>query len=304
MKSCLFILLVFMVCGCATLSKEQCQNPDWQYIGDVDGRHGYEDSKYRDHVRSCGKKYSRQEEELYLKGWNEGIQRFCTAKNGYHEGVFGLSHKYGCDPQKHADFYEQVRLGEKVRSLRAEQQSIANEKQKNYEDQNFINQAQRSLSYLKGESPDKDLNEKNEEINKKIRVLENHAEGSSDAFTGMSYYVDGYGRQTTSYLGAYMGSIAGFGIGHALQGRYLDEGWKWTLGEIAAWSLLFGTAKNCQVNSQDSEFKNHCQAEPVMLLSFLAFRIWQGYDLWSYANRSARIYAAPTTNGIIIGYRF
>lgn len=40
------------------------------------------------------------------------------------------------------------------------------------------------------------------------------------------------------YAGALVGSVFGFGVGHAIQERYKEIGWVFTLGELSSLSVI------------------------------------------------------------------
>ncbi|MBA3499447.1 MAG: hypothetical protein M4D80_38270 [Myxococcota bacterium] len=75
----------------------------------------------------------------------------------------------------------------------------------------------------------------------------------------------------------------GFGVGQAVQGRWSDTGWIFTLGEAASFAVLIGgmvrTFDDCQLDGQDN--CDHSDGPPLMiagLIGFTVFRIWEIVD--------------------------
>jgi hypothetical protein len=91
---------------------------------------------------------------------------------------------------------------------------------------------------------------------------------------------------TTAYvLGGVLGTYPlGFGIGHAIQGRYSDKGWIFTVGELGAVTILYSAALDCMTNSSYWNNSNGtCNNKGSMFLgaaAFVALRIWEIVDLW------------------------
>jgi hypothetical protein len=84
------------------------------------------------------------------------------------------------------------------------------------------------------------------------------------------------------YLGGGAASILwGFGIGHAIQGRWHDTGWMFSLGEPLALGVLFvGLASAISCDSSVSSCSNN-RGEALLIAGALGFgglRIWEVVD--------------------------
>lgn len=108
---------------------------------------------------------------------------------------------------------------------------------------------------------------------------------------------------TGKYItGGIVGSIAGFGIGHAIQSRYSDKGYIFTAAEVAGFALILsGRSSDCKKSSSswswdDDDFNSHSGDEYEckyttdqrnrILLGFsiyLGFHIWEIVNLWAGA---------------------
>lgn len=125
----------------------------------------------------------------------------------------------------------------------------------------------------------------------------------------------------TSYvIGGILGTYPfGLGIGHAIQGRYLDKGWIFTVGELSSAVLIFASLGDCWDSS--SERWGSCSGGGVALglTGFLAFRIWEIIDVWAapieinrryrelQQRRGSRVswtpLIAPTKDGAVLGLK-
>jgi hypothetical protein len=79
-------------------------------------------------------------------------------------------------------------------------------------------------------------------------------------------------------FGGLVGSIAGFGIGHAVQGRYAQIGWAFTVGEglgILSWLTVPWIIQISGNQSIAPEV-----ISKIGMAIFGGFRLWQITDLW------------------------
>lgn len=81
--------------GCETMTVSECQVADWQRIGFDDGARGEHHSRLAAHTESCAKAGIRPQPQAYRQGWDDGIARFCTAANGWREGLQGNTARAG-----------------------------------------------------------------------------------------------------------------------------------------------------------------------------------------------------------------
>src|SRR5689334_6547254 len=88
------------------------------------------------------------------------------------------------------------------------------------------------------------------------------------------------------YVGGGLLSIfPGFGVGQAVQGRWSDRGWIFTLGETAAFGLMvYGISQDdCFLALYDCHDDGDDGAGEFVtgLLAFTGFRIWEIIDAWA-----------------------
>lgn len=73
----------------------------------------------------------------------------------------------------------------------------------------------------------------------------------------------------------------GLGIGHAIQGRYSDKGWIFTVGELGSAAVAMAGLGDCVSDWSDS--RRRCEGGLIVLgfVGYLGFRIWEIIDVWA-----------------------
>lgn len=85
-------------------------------------------------------------------------------------------------------------------------------------------------------------------------------------------------------IGGVIGTYpVGFGVGHAIQGRYSDKGWIFTAGELGSLVAIYAGLGSC-VGSMIN--RNDCSESSAGLvfagvMGFVGFRVWEIIDLWA-----------------------
>ena len=87
----LLLLASLSLAGCKTMTVPECQVADWGRVGFADGARGESESRLASHVESCAQAGVRPNAQAYRQGWDAGVRTFCTAANGWREGVQGNS---------------------------------------------------------------------------------------------------------------------------------------------------------------------------------------------------------------------
>lgn len=83
--------LTLALAGCATLSKEECLNGNWEEIGFRDGTNGKASSFIQSHAKACEKAGVRPVQSLWEKGRQRGLPAYCVPSKAYSEGRSGRS---------------------------------------------------------------------------------------------------------------------------------------------------------------------------------------------------------------------
>jgi hypothetical protein len=94
--------------------------------------------------------------------------------------------------------------------------------------------------------------------------------------------------------GGVTGSIVGFGIGHAIQGRYGERGWIFTVGELGSITAMIVGAVQCATTRDAYGNERRCTDGDSLivtgLVGIIGFHVWEVIDLWVTPNRINRRY--------------
>lgn len=110
--------------ACATMSEEECQTADWRVVGFDDAARGYEDKRIREHAEACASAKVRVDFTAYQAGYEQGLQRFCTASNGFNVGESAKAHPQQCHSANYSKFVAGYMLGVEARALNQERSSL------------------------------------------------------------------------------------------------------------------------------------------------------------------------------------
>ena len=92
----LIALALFLMQGCATLSKEECQVADWHMIGYEDGFRGFATQRISKHREACAKHGIAPDFEGYMAGHREGVRQYCVPARGFSLGRNGKRYNGVC----------------------------------------------------------------------------------------------------------------------------------------------------------------------------------------------------------------
>lgn len=101
----------------------------------------------------------------------------------------------------------------------------------------------------------------------------------------------------TQYItGGVVGTIFGYGIGHAVQGRYTEIGWLFTATEVAftaaiiASPLIAGAPLFTRAPATNMNWPVGASVlSGIGSLGLLGFRIWEIVDLWATPQQQSRV---------------
>lgn len=115
----IFIAIIGILSGCATLSKEECLAADWMVIGDADGAVGYAPKeRFAGHTKACSKIGVVPDQTLWNQGYQKGLTRYCTPQNGLNVGEAGKSYANVCPLNSSVDFQEAYGLGKRAHDIK------------------------------------------------------------------------------------------------------------------------------------------------------------------------------------------
>jgi Protein of unknown function (DUF2799) len=129
MKPAMAIMLLSLlaVTGCASLSETECRGGDWYSIGRRDGASGRTEDYVAQHAAACQEHGVAPDYERWLEGRERGLERFCTARNGYRVGEVGGSYQDVCFAGAELEFCRGYDLGLRMNRIRSRLEQIENQ---------------------------------------------------------------------------------------------------------------------------------------------------------------------------------
>ncbi len=113
-------LAVVGLSGCANMNQAQCETANWQAIGYEDGVAGARDSQFSQHRQECAAHGVTANIEDYLRGHNEGSQKYCTRSNGFFLGMKGQNYNRNCPEELVPLFLNGLNDGKQIYSAQRE----------------------------------------------------------------------------------------------------------------------------------------------------------------------------------------
>jgi hypothetical protein len=88
-------------------------------------------------------------------------------------------------------------------------------------------------------------------------------------------------------IGGVVGLVPGFGLGHAIQGRWQEKGWIFSVGQVGSIAAYYGGAVSCFTGLIA---RGRCNG--LLLASgafgFIFFKVWEVIDIW-YGGHQKRL---------------
>jgi hypothetical protein len=98
------IVIVLVVAGCASVSKEDCLVTDWYEIGRMDGRQGKPRTVFQGRAKACLEHGINADRQAYYAGHDQGLRYYCTEQNGFELGQKGRPYNSVCPLQLETNF--------------------------------------------------------------------------------------------------------------------------------------------------------------------------------------------------------
>jgi hypothetical protein len=152
------MLATLALTGCASLSEKECRGGDWYSIGLRDGAGGRTEDYVSQHAAACQEHGVAPDYERWLEGRERGLERFCTARNGYRIGEVGGTYQDVCFAGAEMEFRRGYELGLRMNRVQSRLDQIENE----------IRTIEGSLSARADELTD----EERQRLNYRLRELE------------------------------------------------------------------------------------------------------------------------------------
>jgi hypothetical protein len=103
-----------LLCGCATMNKNECRHADWKTIGFEDGARGYTGTRIGRHRKACAGYGVAPDVDLYESGRRQGLLEWCRPHTGYRLGIQGKHYNGVCPGDLEADFLAALEQGRAV----------------------------------------------------------------------------------------------------------------------------------------------------------------------------------------------
>lgn len=121
------ILTIWLLGGCASMSKEECLYADWQAIGYEDGARGAPVSAISSRRQACVKQIGEAPDMAeYLAGREQGLRQFCQPSNGFRLGADGANYHGVCAGPEGDSFAAAYESGRHLYNLESAVDSAGN----------------------------------------------------------------------------------------------------------------------------------------------------------------------------------
>jgi hypothetical protein len=98
------VIIIIMLAGCASVSKEDCLVADWFENGRLDGIQGKSRTEFQNRAKPCLEHGVNADRQAYYQGHDEGLKYYCTQQKGFELGRKGLAYNSVCPLQLEKDF--------------------------------------------------------------------------------------------------------------------------------------------------------------------------------------------------------
>lgn len=124
----LSVAALVVVVSCASISREECVQGDWETIGLRDGAAGERpDLQFDRHQRQCAKVDVTPDRTEWQRGYDQGLVRFCTPLSGLAQGQRGRINRNLCPAELAPRFAQGHALGLREHAQRAKVENVLNE---------------------------------------------------------------------------------------------------------------------------------------------------------------------------------
>lgn len=109
--------------ACSSISTTECQTASpqsWRDRGISDGSYGYYPTRFQSYVNECQAVGVQPNREMWERGYQEGLKRYCSAENAYSDGVAGLKLSNVCPAHLQAELAYYHARGQRAGELKQE----------------------------------------------------------------------------------------------------------------------------------------------------------------------------------------
>lgn len=120
----LAVVGVLWLNGCATLSKRECLEGDWERVGRQDGNQG-QPRRLQKHMEACAEYGVVPDQARYESGYKDGVALYCTPSNGFQIGKSGGVYQSVCPSSLEGQFLARYRAGREIYQVEQQLRSIS-----------------------------------------------------------------------------------------------------------------------------------------------------------------------------------
>jgi hypothetical protein len=108
------ICLLFVLSGCATMSKEECKQADWYLKGVEDATKGLPLDRVVEHGKACARINIVPDMKEYREGHAKGARLYCIPEKAYSEGRSGAAYNGICPANLEPSFLRAYKDGQEL----------------------------------------------------------------------------------------------------------------------------------------------------------------------------------------------
>ena len=251
-----YVLSLLLLVSCSTIAMRRCKTIDWKHVGRVDAELARSDEFKKEHRDACDDDF---DAKAWTAGTEEGKLFHCTKDGAFLAGKRGENFPNHCTSKDQASWQEAFKDGQQylkeATRLSAVNQELSQAKEaeakKAAQKSSFTQELGRFM--FPTEKASVRLEAQQAEMQKSVDAIDRKYMPPPSVHSSLSSDVQ-------NIAGAGLGTVMGFGIGHAFQSRYTQRGWWYTVGEVG---VLFIPGAGA-------------------VIGFLGFKVWESWDVWNY----------------------
>jgi hypothetical protein len=109
-----------ILCGCASMSKDECVTVDWRTVGYEDGAAGQGAERLASRRKACAEHGVAPDLTAYRTGRDEGLREYCNSANGFRVGASGTVYGGACPADLEPAFADAYQAGRKLWRLESQ----------------------------------------------------------------------------------------------------------------------------------------------------------------------------------------
>ncbi|NHZ95179.1 DUF2799 domain-containing protein [Massilia sp. CCM 8734] len=189
------LLVATLMCGCDTMTPDECKLANWSDIGMRDGLAGKTMSTLNEHAKSCSKAGTAVDSASYIAGRERGLHTFCRLENAAPLGLNGSAYAGVCPAPLDFEFRRRHEAGYAVYALRSQVSGLDSRSERL---QRRLRDADKDESkQLAASDKDdarkrirKEFDERRRDIRNELRDIDRGMQSTRDALRSAEYVLD------------------------------------------------------------------------------------------------------------------